>query len=312
MKRIAVFAVAALLLSSGAVAAQGLDLDQMSEQERLDELYAMSWQPGPGSFELPLSHSRIELTEGQEIVVGDTAARYDYLTNGIRSPQTEAVVWNAADDSLTFFTFHDVGYVTEEDWEHVDAEDFLAQMKEAEAEENAERERLGLTPFWLAGWRQEPTFDPAQHTAFWAADLSNPDAKWINATALRLSRDGYHQIIWAGSGEGFVGAQSTLAGLLGSHTYDGGHRYEDYVEGDNLADLSIGALAAAALGVKFGKGLLAALIAIGLVFLKKGWIVILLAGGAIAAFFRKLRAKRAAAATSATGATNEPPPPAIG
>ena len=39
--------------------------------------------------------------------------RYDYLTGGVQSLETEAIVWNSADDSMTYFTYYDVGYVTD-------------------------------------------------------------------------------------------------------------------------------------------------------------------------------------------------------
>jgi uncharacterized membrane-anchored protein len=306
MKRIAMLLLAAILFAGGDVRAQGLE--EMTPQQVQDELYAMQWQYGPGSFALPHSGSTIEIGQDQEILIGEEAARYDYLTGGIESPETEAIVWNAADDSMTYITYYDVGYVTEEDWDAVDPIDFMQQIKEAEVQLNAEREQVGIAPFFTDGWRQEPVFDAPAHTAYWATDLSSGSERWINATALRLSRNGYHQIIWAGSSEGFAAAQATLGGLLDTHRYDQGSRYEDHQDGDPSSDMSIGSLAAATMGVDLGAVGIAGLIGAAILFLKKGWIVIIPVVAGVAALMRRRNRK----APTATGTPSDtPPPPAI-
>ncbi len=307
MKRVAILLLAAVLVTGGGVRAQ--TLDRMTEDQVLDEVLAMRWSIGPGSFTLPRSNSTIEIGDGQEILLGETAARYDYLTGGVESPETEAIVWNAADDSMTYFTFFDVGYVTEEDWDAVDPADFMRQIKDTEVELNAERVRVGVAPFYTDGWRQEPVFDEPVHTAYWATDLSAGGERWINATALRLSRGGYHQIIWAGGGDGFAAAQSTLGGLLDTHRYNEGHRYEDYADGDATSGMSIGSLAAATMGVDLGAGIVAGAIAIAVAVLKKAWIVVIPLVAGIGALLARRRQK-------APTATGTPPdstkPPAIG
>ena len=308
MKRIAIILLAAILFAGGDVRAQGLSLEEMTPDQVQDELFAMEWGTGPGTFTLPVSGSTIELNQDQEILIGDDAARYDYLTGGIESPETEALVWNATDDSMTYITYYDVGYVTEEDWDAVDAANFMQQIKDADVELNAERERVGITPFSTDGWRQEPVFDAPAHTAYWATDLSSGPDRWINATALRLSRHGYHQIIWAGSSEGFAAAQATLGALLDTHQYNQGNRYEDHQDGDPSSDMSIGSLAAATMGVDLSAGLIAGAIATGLLFLKKGAVFVIPVLAAVGAFFARRKKKQ----VTATGTpTDTPPPPAI-
>lgn len=307
MKRLA-FAALFLVCAIATAHAEGLDLEQMTEQQRLDELEAMQWIAGPGSHSLPLSHGQVELREGQELLLGEVAARYDYLTGGIRTPETEAIVWNAADGSLTYLSFYGVGYVTEEDWDRVDPVEFMNQIKEAGVTANAERERVGIDPFYISDWRQQPTFDAAGHTAYWATDVTDLQTQWVNAVAIRLSRAGYHQIIWAGGGEDFAAAQSTLAGLIGSLSYDEGHRYEDYTDGDEHSGMSIGELAAATMGVEFSGGALAAVLALVLAFGKKGGVILGLVGAGAAALFARSRKRRRDAETPTT---TPPPPPAI-
>ncbi|MEX0810383.1 MAG: DUF2167 domain-containing protein [Dongiaceae bacterium] len=315
MKRLVLAVIVGLLTSTAAFAQEGPDLEQMTEQQRTDELDAMKWAYEPGTYELPLSHSTIELQKGQQVILGDTAARYDYLTGGLRSPETEAIVWNEADESMTYFTFHGIGYVTEEDWDRVDPAEFLKQMQDAQLQENTEREKVGIDPFYLSGWRQEPVFVPAEHTAYWATELTDIMNNWVNAAALRLSRDGYHRIIWAGAGTDMTAAQSTLASVLATHSYDEGHRYEDFAVGDDKAGMSIGELAAATMGVDFNAGALAVVLGAGLLFLKKGGVVLVAIGAGIAALVARKKRKAATNAPTTTGSqpppnsSTQPPPP---
>jgi uncharacterized membrane-anchored protein len=321
MKRVLLAAIVTLLAISAmfsiadmrvALAQESPTLDQMTEEQRIAELEAMQWIVGPGTHTLPLSHSQIELSEGQELLLGETAARYDYLTGGIETPETEAIVWNAADGALTYFSFYDIGYVTEEDWDRVDPVEFMTQIKEAGIQANVERERVGIDPFYISDWRQEPTYDAATHTAYWATDVTDIMTQWVNAVAIRLSRTGYQQVIWAGSGDDFAAAQSALGGLLGTLRYDEGYRYEDFTVGDERSGMSIGELAAATMGVEFGGGIIAAILAAVFLFMKKGG-ALLVAGGAVGAAVVARRKRRAAGNAPSTAspptASSDPPPP---
>jgi hypothetical protein len=222
MKRVLLAAIVASLAISAmfsiadmrvALAQESPTLDQMTEEQRIAELEAMQWIVGPGTHTLPLSHSQIELSQGQELLLGETAARYDYLTGGIETPETEAIVWNAADGALTYFSFYDIGYVTEEDWDRVDPVEFMTQIKEAGIQANVERERVGIDPFYISDWRQEPTYDAATHTAYWATDVTDIMTQWVNAVAIRLSRTGYQQVIWAGGGDAALRRGLSLRGF---------------------------------------------------------------------------------------------------
>jgi uncharacterized membrane-anchored protein len=136
--------------------------------------------------------------------------------------------------------------------------------------------------------------------------------QWVNAAAIRLSRAGYHQIIWAGGGGDFTAAQSALAGLVDTLRFEEGHRYEDYADGDERSGMSIGELAAATMGVEFSGGAIAAILAAVFLFMKKGG-ALLVAAGAVGAGILGRRKRRAAAnappTASPPSASSEPPPP---
>lgn len=269
----------------------------LTPEQRDAEFAKLQEITAPGSYALPLSKSHLTLAEGQSLLIGKDAARYDELSNGLPSPETEAVLFNA-DGSQVYFIYSDAGHVEDDDWSDVDADDFLKQMKEGDAVANKERRKQGITPFYNDGWREKPTFSAASHTAYWALSLHNDDGeRWLNVTAIRLGRTGYETVIWAGQEEQFQSASATLQPTLDNHSYDPGARYADFVSGDKTAGYGIGALAATVLGVKLGKGFLAGIIAFLVIAWKKILVVVAaIFGGAI---FRKKKKKEAA-----------PPPPA--
>jgi len=274
---------ASLLLAAAEVRADGA----MTVEQRQAESDGLSWITEPGDYALPLSHSHITLPQNYALLVGADAARYDELWNGVASPNTEAIVFSQANNSIAYYIFEDSGHVAEDDWSEVDAEDFLAQIRATDAEGNAQRQQAGLPLYYTGEWHERPHFDAATKTAYWAYDVRSDPDRWMNATALRLAREGYHRVIWVGGLEQFQTATGSLDALLAMHDYDEGYRYTDYVEGDRLAGYGIGALAAAVLGVKLGKTGFAAILAGILLFGKKFGVVILAAIGGITAWVRR-------------------------
>jgi uncharacterized membrane-anchored protein len=297
------FAMLALLLSfSPSALADGSNV--LTDEQRQAEIEKLNWISAAGHYQLAASHSYIDLPDGYYLLLGADAARYDTLTNGLDASNTEAIVFHDADHTAVYFVFDAVGYVKDDDWSEVDADSFLKQMQEAELKANSERARQGLSYMIVDGWKEPPRFDTATHTAYWATSLSNAMSHWINATAVRLARNGYHYVIWVGEEKAFTGSSNSLASVMAIHDYDTGYRYSDYVEGDKLAGYGVGALVASILGVKFGKGFLLALLGGILVFGKKILAVaaaIVVAAGAII-----MRSRRKAAASPPSA----PPPPA--
>jgi len=273
-----------LCLTSVALAAP------LTEAEREAELQKLQWIEAPGSYALTQSKSHLEVVQGQVLLLGSDAARYDELMNGLPAPQTEAVLFAADGASAVYFQYFNEGYIEDDDWDDVDADDFLAQLKETEAETNKVRAQNGVEAFYNRGWREVPSFDHQSKTAFWAIELGNDRQDvWLNASALRLSRNGYEHIVWVGDQAAFPSAAVALTPLLQAHSFDAGARYADYQSGDRTAGYGIGALAAGVLGVKAGKGVLAAIIA----FLVIAWKKIAIVLGGVAGIFvwRKRKAK---------------------
>jgi uncharacterized membrane-anchored protein len=117
----------------------------------------------------------------------------------------------------------------------------------------------------VVGWLERPHYNKSTRTVTYAMELKDKDGSWANAFALRLGRVGYTEFTWVGSVGLFQGAGGRPALLdqaLASHRYEDGYRYEDFQEGDEVAAYGIAGLVAAAVGAKFGKGLIAGLVAL--------------------------------------------------
>lgn len=256
---------------------------------------ALHWQDGNRSFDLPLSGSTLNLDGQYHILLGADARRQVFLDNGEEFPDTEAVVVDNQGEAEVEFSFTHDGHVQDDDWKDINPTDFLQQMQENQVKGNERRAANGKEPLTIIGWLQRPTYDTATHTASWAFELSEKGQHFVNAKALQLSRDGFSELTWIGSMDSYHAANgqpAMLSAMLGDHSYKLGSRYIDFKEGDKVAGYGIAALVAGIIGVKLGKGLIAAAIAFLVIAGKKfGVIAALVAGGAASRFKSLFRRK---------------------
>jgi uncharacterized membrane-anchored protein len=264
MRAFAGLCLAAMMAAAPASADQGPYPE--TEDELRAAFAALHWQSKPGSYQLPASHATVQLPAGQTLLLGADAERYSWLTSGVEFPGTEAVLTYDSDgaNSEVYYDWRDEGYVSDSDWEEVDGDALLAQYRDATEASNEERAANGMKPMHVVGWLEPPRYDQATRTVTYALELKDDESHWTNAVALRLGRAGYTEFTWVGSIDLFKGASGRpdlLNQALAAHSFDQGYRYEDFKEGDKVAAYGVAGLVATALGVKFGKGIIAAVIA---------------------------------------------------
>jgi len=222
-------------------------------------------------------------------VTGADAARMAFLLNGIELPETVAIAQSRTTDAIVYIDYFDDGFVTDGDWSDIDPDALLREISDATEAANSERSRNGMDPMHTVGWLIPPTYDAEKREARWAIELRQNGEHFANIQVIKLGRHGYHQTTWAGPVRGVEGTPRFLQSMIDSHSYEEGHRYADYIEGDKLAGFGIGALVtASAIGSKPGKGMIAAILGGGLLLAKKAWFVILGLFGAVGAFFKRL------------------------
>ena len=193
-------------------------------------------------------------------------------------------------------TFDESGYVNDKDAASIDYEKLLQQMQDDTKTSNKEREKLGFEPVTLIGWAEPPHYDAANHKLYWAKELQfgTADVHTLNYCIRVLGRRGVLELNAVAAMDRLPTIHDNTDNVLASIDFNQGHRYADYVHGeDKVAEYGLAALIAGAAAAKVGffKALLVAILA-----LKKLLIVAVLA---VIAFVRKLFTRREKAAAQA-------------
>ena len=249
---------------------------------------ADSLHPRHGKIALPEAHASLDLGDKYDFYSGADVASILVTLWGNPPGSDEGVlgiVMPAGASPLSdawgaVVTFEDVGYVSDDDADEVDFDELLVSLKENSEAGNEERRQAGYPPIHIAGWAEYPDYDPKTHSVIWARNL-NFEGDPVNALNYDLRTLGRHGVLSVN----FVSVMPALAEIrtaaddfAGHAHFDTGSRYEDYRDGDRVAEYGIGGLVAAGVGVAVAKKLgLLALLA------KFGKLIIIGIGVAVAA-----------------------------
>jgi uncharacterized membrane-anchored protein len=185
-------------------------------------------------------------------------------------------------------TYEGVGYVPDKDAKDADYSKILEESRKGEDSDNESRKKAGFPAAHLVGWAQPPTYDAATHSEIWARDIQFAGQKvdTLNYDLRLLNRRGVLSLNLVSTMDALPEARAAAVDLSRTAGFDAGSRYEDYKAGDKKAAFGVAGLVAAGLGVaaaqKFG------LLALALLFLKKGAVIIVAALAGLGAKFRKL------------------------
>lgn len=257
-------------------------LAEMSEEEREFELAinALDWK-GPGLYSFPDTNATLTLPENYLLLFTKDANKFITLIDELEEPYLQALVISHDFQSAVYLSNHKEGYVSIEEWEDLQPAELLKNMQKNTEETNIERKKLGQSPIYVKGWLQEPTLNKETNTVFWATEVVGDDGKSsANATAFKLGREGYEELVWVVKKEAFIPFGGDLEVMLDAFSFEPGFRYNDYTYGDKVAEYGIAALVAATAGGKLLK-------ASGLLFFLKKYLLALLA--AVGGIFYKIK-----------------------
>jgi len=188
-------------------------------------------------------------------------------------------------DWSVFFDYADVGYVKDDDKDELNADKLLKSIREGNEEGNKMRRRNGVAPLNLIGWEQEPRYDDTTHNLEWAIRFESEGQPILNYNTRLLGRKGYMSVVLVVEPDALQSTLPEFRKLLADYHYQTGESYAEYRPGDKVAKYGLAALVVGGAAVGAAKmGLLGGL----LVFLKKGWKLIVVGIAAIGAFLRKL------------------------
>ena len=293
MRLVAGFVLVVLCAFAAAPSAADQGAYPQSEEDWDEALRALTWQHDPSGYPIENANATIYLKPGLALMVGGDARRLNWLVNGVEFPDTVAALTYATGSAkaIAYIEWHDEGYVRDNDWADLDINDLLAQYRNATERSNSGRLSNGQNALHVVGWAREPHYDKSSHTVTWAMELEGEGHSTVNAVAIRLGRDGYVTVTWAGPMGVFQSMgypPALLNSALSSYKFDEGHSYADHESGDESAGYGLSGLVAAALDPHYGGGRFYGLL--GLLFLGKKIVipVVIFLGGAFARFRRRI------------------------
>jgi uncharacterized membrane-anchored protein len=285
IKTLAASAVALAITITSAYATNDAGQDA---KER--EIIAMHWQPGP--VEVPASHSKIS-SLGFKIVTGTEASRFRELTDAVvpQGVEADAVDFKTGDEIV--YQYLGEGYISINDWADVDADAMLTQIKQNEIEGNKLRRERGIDEVHTTRWVERPSLNRDTNTVSWIIEgtQGSSGAKFINAVALKLGRNGFEKITWITDPNSLGASLDGFRTAINSHEFNPGYRYLDHAATDRSAAYGVAGLVAGVLGVKLAKAVGVGAFAALAVFAKKlGFLLILpfaAAGSSVKRLFKR-------------------------
>jgi len=306
------------LLAAPTMAQSPQTPEQAAEAQRLTALRD-SLKPIRGVVAIPAAKATLALGDKYYFLGPDDARRV--LTEGWNNPPSAVsdvlgMVFPDGADFLTdgawgaVVTYADTKYVSDKDAKTADYDKVLADLRAGEDEQNAELQKQGFKPSTLIGWAQPPTYDPAHHDMIWARDVQFGDEAdhTLNYDVRHLGRSGVLSMNLVSSMSHLGDVRPAAAELARTAEFDAGARYADFQKGDATAGYGLAGLVAAGVGLGVAKK--AGLLAVALLFLKKGAVVFVAGFAAIAAWVRRTLGLKPKAG-SPQGGPSEPPPSKI-
>jgi uncharacterized membrane-anchored protein len=188
------------------------------------------------------------------------------------------------------------GYVSDADAESTDYNAVLKQLRDSIDQNNAERQKAGYEPIKLVGWASPPHYDKQTHALHWARDLlfgNDPNAPHtLNYQLRMLGREGVLELNFIAGINQLEEVKANIPAVISTVSYDSGKQYGDHMSGDKIAAYGLAGLILTGAGAKIAAN--AGLLAVALLFLKKGLFVVLVAFAAVGRYFKGLFARKPA------------------
>ena len=233
----------------------------------------LPWQPGPKPIDL--GHGvKLDLPDGYAYLGQPDASKLMEKMGNLHNDGMLGLVVSKSetDEYIVTLDFEDSGHIKDD--ESLDGKELLDSIREGEEDYNAERKKLGFTAIHAAGWDEQPHYDKQQHQLVWGLLVEATDGSSINYNTRILGRTGFVSLNLLTDKEHLAQYKPSGALLLSKTAFEPGKRYEDFNSStDKVAEygltglvlggagLGLAKIAKIGLLAKFGKGILALLIA---------------------------------------------------
>lgn len=241
-----------------------------ADEEKLPKFDAV----GPKKIPLGDNLATLDLPKGYAYYGKDmTKKLMESLGNRTDGTELGLVLSTRKDDQdyLILLEYDDTGHVKDD--EKIDKDKLLESMKEGTEAQNEDRKEKGIAPIHVTGWMEEPRYEPAVHHVIWAPKGTvEGEGDIVNYNTRILGRTGVLSVNLMCGADALAKRKTDAQNIMKAASFNDGKKYEDYKEGDKLAEYGIMGLilgGSAIIAKKTG------LIALFYILLKKGLVLLL-------------------------------------
>lgn len=193
-----------------------------------------TWEDGAGELG---DVARISLSDGYVFAPRDQMPELNRLTGNLDGPGDMGALLAAREGGwIAFFVWDDVGFVSDDDKDELDADAMLLAFQDNDARVNEIRAERGFEALTTLGWLVPPYYDESTNNLTWGVRLrSEQGNEIINHNIRVLGRRGVMQIVLVDNPDAIEAAIDEFTPLLSGFEFNEGQRYAEYVEGDRLA-----------------------------------------------------------------------------
>lgn len=267
-----------------------------SAQESQPQQPQIDWTPGPTVASLG-PNAEITVPEGFLFTDQRGTRKLLELTHNVVGGTEVGAIVPAGDGEedqwFVVFEFREIGYVKDDEKDTINPDALLSSLREGTESANEQRKKKGWNTLELVGWEKSPYYEAQSHNLTWAirgrSTSSEGEHLSVNHSVRMLGRRGTMDADLVMGPEQYANSVPRFEALMNGFRFKEGHRYADFVKGDQVAAYGLTALIAGGAGAvaiktglfaQFWKGIIALLLV-----LKKAVIVLVLG---LFAFIRKL------------------------
>lgn len=242
------------------------------------------WEEGPCVGHLG-TIGELKVPKGYLFAGAADAKKFLEITKNIPSGDELGVlvspgVENVSETWFVIFTYHEVGYIRDDEKDKLDAPAILDSIKKGTEAGNIEKRKRGWPTLDIVGWSNPPFYDTKTNNLTWGVLAKDPNdnEEVINHSVRLLGRSGYLTAELVLSPKAAVDGIPAFGNVLSGYSYIQGKRYAEFTKGDKVAAIGLTALVAGGAGaVLANSGLLA-----------KFWKLLVIGAVAVVAFFKRL------------------------
>ena len=251
--RVSLSCVVALLLTAP-LAAQ--HKDRAAKVAAFNKALETLSQAGP--MVADLGAAQIKVPEGYRFVPKSNIKKFNDLNRDLTSPLEVGVIFPADFDWFVVLSYHDDGYVKDDEKTQLDQETIdaiLAARREGTERSNAERRKQKMAELTLRGWEKPPFYDDVTKNLTWGLQIQTKDSDDynLNYESRILGRGGYMSANLVVGRQSFAAALPVYNQLLAGFAYKDGQKYSEWKAGDKVAAVGLTGLVLGGAGVLAGK-----------------------------------------------------------